>query len=84
MTINQLIPGELAIARALADQRPRNSTQLAAITDLPPFAVRSMAKELVRRGILKRRRDREHVGSWEITDQGLSHLNAMRQLKLVR
>lgn len=84
MTINQLIPGELAVVRALQDQRPRNSVQIAEITDLPTWAVRSMAKELVRRGLLKRSWDREHIGSWEITEHGISHLAAVSQLRLVR
>ena len=79
MMINQLVPGELAIMRALEDQRPRGTIEIANRIDLPAWAVRSMAKALARRGVVRRCRDYR----WEITQRGLDELILSRQLRIV-
>lgn len=81
--INQLVPGEIAVLRALGDQRPRWSVEIAQLTDLPPFAVRSICKSLVRRRLAQRGNSIDLCGAYTITEHGLSELHQNQQLRLV-
>lgn len=81
--INQLIPGEITVLRALADQRQRWAADLATITDLAPFTVRSILKELHRRRLVSRGQRVVDCGAYTITQHGIDELNRISQLRLV-
>jgi hypothetical protein len=65
-----LQPGEISIMHALADGRWRTGVELAGLTDLPPFSVRSMLAELRRRQLVQRGQDVDSVGTWSLTSTG--------------
>jgi DNA-binding IclR family transcriptional regulator len=78
-----LQPGEISIMHALADGRWRTGVELAGLTDLPPFSVRSMLAELRRRQLVQRGQDVDSVGTWSLTSTGHAELSSTLQLRLV-
>lgn len=81
--INQYIPSEITVLRALSDQRPKWSVDIAQETELAPFTVRSICKNLVRRRLVSRGHHMHDAGAYTITEHGLLELNRVSQLRLI-
>jgi predicted transcriptional regulator len=77
--MTQLNTLELAVLRAMQDQHPRMSVEIANQIDQPGWSVREILKRLRAHHLITR----SMLYDWRITDHGLNELSGHNQLRLV-
>ncbi|MGH2870058.1 MAG: hypothetical protein ACRDNK_21120 [Solirubrobacteraceae bacterium] len=73
-----LLDADLAILRALEDQRWRTSAEIVDDAELLPLAVRSILKALAGRGLVQRGMRGVQCGHWQITSSGVVKAHRQR------